>query len=210
MRVFLWQTTGLLLATSILVSGQTIETAQQAAAVASARYHYITREQRLKWLEESSFGAETLTAGVFSAGIGTARDAPVEYGPHWDGFGKRYGMRLTGVVTGNAMEAGLGALWGEDPRYFRAARQPFGDRIKNVMLMTVASHRRDGSIGPAYARYLSTPGNNFLSNTWRADSEANYHAAILRSVFGFVGLMSKNAFIEFWPDVRERTFARKR
>jgi hypothetical protein len=25
-----------------------------------------------------------------------------------------------------------------------------------------------------------------------------------------VGLMSKNAFIEFWPDVREHTFARKR
>jgi hypothetical protein len=210
MRVFLWQIACLLLAISICASGQTIETAQQAAAVASAKYHYITREQRLKWVEESTFGAETLTVGVFSAGFGTARDAPVEYGPHWEGFGKRYGMRLTGVATGNVMEAGLGALWGEDPRYFRAARQPFSDRIKNVMLMTVASHRRDGSIGPAYARYLSMPGNNFLSNTWRTDSEANYHDAVLRSVLGFVGLMSKNAFIEFWPDVREHTFARKR
>jgi len=33
-------------------------------------------------------------------------------------------MRLTGVSTGKAIEAGLGSLWGEDPRYFRAAGQP--------------------------------------------------------------------------------------
>jgi len=199
----------LVLAASVLTAGQTIETAQQAAAVTNLRYHYITREQRLKWLEDSTFGPETMVVGLFSAGFGTARDAPVEYGPHWDGFGKRYGMRLTGVATGNVMEAGLGELWGEDPRYFRASRQPFGGRIRNVMLMTVAVHRRDGSIGPAYARYLSTPGNNFLSNTWRADSEANYHDAVLRSVFGFVGLMSKNAFTEFWPDIEHRVFGRK-
>src|SRR5271155_5814923 len=114
MRVFLWQTAGLLLTTSILVSGQTIETAQQAAALTSVRYHYITREQRLKWLEDSTFGPVTLTVGLFSARFGTARDTPHEYGTRLDGFGKRYGMRLTGVETRNLMEAGLGMLWGED------------------------------------------------------------------------------------------------
>jgi hypothetical protein len=208
-RSIQWKVLGIILGAALAAPCQTIETAQQAAAVTSLRYHYITREQRLKWLEESTIGPETLTVGLFSAGIGTARDSPPEYGPHWDGFAKRYGIRLTGVATANVMEATLGDLWGEDPRYFRAARQPFGDRVKNVMLMTVASHRRDGSIGPAYARYLAMPGSNFLSNSWRADSEANSHDAVLRTVLGFVGLMSKNAFIEFWPDVREHTIARR-
>jgi len=58
-------------------------------------------------------------------------------GPHWEGFGKRYGMRLTGVVTGNAMEASLGAIWGEDPRYVRVGDQPLGARIKNIIVMTL-------------------------------------------------------------------------
>jgi hypothetical protein len=59
---------------------------------------------------------------------------------------------------------------------------------------------------PAYARYISTPGNNFLSNTWRADSEATNRAAALRTIWGFAGLMGKNAFTEFWPDARQIVF----
>jgi len=55
--------------------------------------------------------------GLFSAGIGTGRDTAKEHGLHWGGFGDRYGMRLTGISTGNVIEAGLGALWEEDPRY---------------------------------------------------------------------------------------------
>ena len=58
-------------------------------------------------------GLESLTAGLFSAGFGTAVDRPREYDPHRCGFGKRYAMRLTGVSTGNAIEAGLGSLCGE-------------------------------------------------------------------------------------------------
>lgn len=201
---------GIVVAGAVAAAGQTIETPQQAAASTARPYHYINQQQRIRWFEENTFGAATLTVGLFSAGIGTARDAPVEYGPHWDGFGKRYGMRLTGVSTGNAIEGALGDLWGEDPRYFRTKDLPFTGRIKNVVLMTFASHRRDGGIGPAYARYISTPGNNFLSNTWRADSEAKNSSAVERTVFGFLGLMSKNAFTEFWPDINRHVFTRSR
>ncbi len=153
---------------------------------------------------ESTVGPETLAVGLFSAGIGTARNSPKEYGTHWAGFGKRYGMRLTGVSTGNAIEASLGALWGEDPRYFRDTGKPFKHRLRHVVLSTFTAHDRAGFVMPAYARYVATPGNNFLSNTWRADSEATNRAAALRTVWGFVGLMGKNAFTEFWPDVRQK------
>jgi len=133
----------------------------------------------------------------------------VEYGPHWDGFGKRYGMRLTGVSTGNAMEASLGAIWGEDPRYFRLVNAPFKERVGSVVKMTFLAHNRFGNVVPAYARYVSTPSNNFLSNTWRADSEATNRAAALRTLWGFLGLMGRNAFEEFWPDVRHSVFHRQ-
>jgi hypothetical protein len=171
-------------------------------------YEYITPRQRLNWFLGSTVGAKTLAAGLFTAGIGTARNKPYEYGPHWEGFAKRYGIRLSGVSTGNAIEASLGAIWGEDPRYFPMGTAPFKERISHIIGATFTAHNRQGRIVPAYARYIATPGNNFLSNAWRADSEANNSSAATRTLWGFVGLMGKNAFLEFWPDLRHHLFER--
>jgi hypothetical protein len=202
-----------LLGASGLALGQSAGQEQKVLPLAPSAsikpYHYISGKQRVQWFLQSTVGPQTLAVGVFSAAIGTARDAPKEYGPHWDGFAERYGMRLTGVSTGNLMEASLGAVWGEDPRYFPSYRQPFKGRLKNVVVMTFLAHNHNGELMPAYARYAATAGNNFLSNSWRADSEATTHAAVVRTLLGFVGLMSKNAFTEFWPDARNRMFHRK-
>ena len=216
MSVHRWQLPLIFLALTGLARGQTIQVnpekpapvLPQAPSTSIKPYHPITGEQRLRWFVDSTVGPETLAVGLFSAGFGTARDAPVEYGPHWAGFGKRYGMRLTGVSTGNAMEASIGAIWGEDPRYFRTYRQPFKERVRNVVVMTFIAHNRYGALSPAYARYAATAGNNFLSNTWRAPSESNNKDATIRTLLGFVGLMGKNTFTEFWPDVQGRLLRR--
>jgi hypothetical protein len=177
---------------------------QEAPALRS--YSPITASQRVAWFANSTMGTKSLAGGLFAAGFGTARDAPHEYGPHWEGFGKRYGMRLTGVSTGNSMEAALGSLWGEDPRYFRVPDVKFKGRVRNVLLTAFTAPRQDGRFAPAYARYVATAGNNFLSNTWRPDSEAKTKNAITRTLWGFVGRMGSNAFLEFWPDVKSRVF----
>jgi hypothetical protein len=70
--------------------------------------------------------------------------------------------------------------------------------------MTFVARNRQGQLRPAYARYIAIPGNNLISNAWRAGSEATAGNASLRAVLGFVGRMSSNAFQEFWPDVRQR------
>jgi hypothetical protein len=166
-------------------------------------YEPITARQRWRWFVSQSVGPPSLAVGVVSAAISTARDKPFEYGPGWDGFGKRYGIRLSGVVTGNAMNAGLGALWGEDPRYFRVGEGPLGHRVRNIVVMTFMARRSDGHLAPAYARFIATPGNNFLTNAWRADSEATNSAALKRTALGFAGRLGANAFREFWPDARK-------
>lgn len=179
-----------------------------APQIAEERYKPITGKQRLEWWAVETAWPQHLIAGAILCAVGTGLDRPKEYGPHWDGFAERYGMRLTGVVTGNAMEASVGALWGEDPRYFRIPDQPFGARLRNVIRMTFVARRRDGGYAPAYARIAATAGNNFLSNTWRADSEANNHDAVLRTLEGFAGRMASNAYEEFWPDVKQKLFGR--
>jgi hypothetical protein len=170
-------------------------------------YQPITSRQRFHWFLNETLGpAHLLGGGIFSAAVGTALDRPWEYGSSWGGFGDRFGMRLTGISTGNAMEATIGAIWGEDPRYFREPDKSFGARVGSVVKQTFVARRRDGEFAPAYARYIAVPGNNFLSNTWRVHSEANTGDALLRTAEGFGGRMASNAWEEFWPSISARVF----
>ena len=173
---------------------------------AQAPYEMISGKQRVQWAAAQTFGPESLLVGTLTAGIGTGRDNPEEYGPHWDGFAKRYGMRFTGVAASNTIEAGLGALWGEDPRYVRDQNLPFKKRIGHVFLLSFAARNRQGKLVPAYARYVAIPGNNFLSNTWRVSSEATTSAALTRTGYGVLAEIASNAWSEFWPDVTRMVF----
>ena len=174
------------------------------STLSTQSYEPITAKQRVDWVVLSTIGPESLAGGVISAGWGTLFNKPSDYGTHWEGFGKRYGMRLTGVSVSNAMEAGIGAVWGEDPRYVRSESESFGGRVGHVVKRTFLAQNRQGHLMPAYARYIAIPANNFISNAWRADSEATVGNAGVRTLLGFLGRMSGNAFQEFWPDVRHR------
>lgn len=169
-------------------------------------YHPITVSQRFQWFVVETIGPRSLIAGVFTSAYGTAVDKPREWGPGWPGFADRYGMRLTGIATSNLMEASLGTLRHEDPRYFRVPDEPFPARVRNVIRLTFYAREPSGNFGPAFARLIAIPANNFLSNTWRPNSEANTQDAMLRTAYGFAGRMASNAFSEFWPDIKTHLF----
>jgi len=77
-------------------------------------------------------------------------------------------MRLTGVSVSNAMEAGLGALWVEDPRYVVARSESFGGRVGQVVRMTFVARNRQGDAGPriptAAAFFPSVVGHASIAN----------------------------------------------
>lgn len=168
----------------------------------AAPYRPITSRESLRWFVTSTIGLPHRAGGIFLSALGTALDRPKEYGPHWGGFADRYGMRIACSATGNAMEAGASLVLREDPRYFRVPGRSLKTRAGNVVRLTFTARGDDGNFGPAYARYMATVGNNFLSNTWRVHSEANAEHALVRTAGDFAGRMVANAFDEFWPDVR--------
>ena len=76
--------------------------------------------------------------------------------------------------------------------------------------MTFLAQNSAGEIVPAYARYMGIAGSNFLSNTWRPNSEADAGHAEYRIALGFLSRFSSNAFDEFWPDIKQHVFRRGR
>lgn len=156
----------------------------------------------MAWAVRSSVGTRSLGVGVISAAWGVVRDSPDEYGPSWRGFGKRYALRLSGVTIGNSIEAGLGGLWDEDPRYERAGEGRFWTRVARAGKWTVLSRRADGRMRPAYARGIGIVSSNFITNAWRVDSDRSAADALSRSAVGITSRGVSNLFDEFWPDMR--------
>jgi hypothetical protein len=170
----------------------------------------ITAQQRIDWVVKGVIGPEGLTGEVFGAGWDTLFNRPKTYGPHWEGFGDRLGMSAAGNAVSNTMEAGLGAIWGEDPRYVRDPEAAFGHRLEHAAKMTFMAQDRDGKAMIAYARFVAIPGSNFLSNAWRAPGDDTAGNAAVRTGLGFLSRFGSNTFDEFWPDVQRKLFHRGR
>src|SRR5260370_36919207 len=92
-----WHLAGTLVLATVAASGQTPNCAETKQSQAERNLQDFELRERAKWFLQSTIGAQSLAGGLFSAGFGTAIDSPKEYGSHWEGYGKRYGMRLTGV-----------------------------------------------------------------------------------------------------------------
>ena len=187
-----------------LFAAQESNTSNAPPGITPSDYQPITKAERTDWFIKSVVGRASLAAGLVSAGWGTAFDRPREYGPHVSGFAERYGMRLPEVVIGNAIEAGLGGVWQEDPRYDRSGHGKVWRRARHAAAMTVLAYRRDGKAAPAYARYAGIVGENFIANAWRVDSERSVNTALTQSALGVAGRFVSNLFDEFWTDVRKK------
>jgi hypothetical protein len=157
----------------------------------------IDGHERAKWLLVENLGLGSLLDDVAVGGVDTLLNTPKEYGPHWSGFGKRTGMVTANYGVKSVMEAGLGSIWGEDPRYFRTDGLSFKSRLAYVIKMTFMAKDRAGNTMPAYSRYLAIPGSSFLSNEWQPTSEAKVSDAAIRAGLGFLSRMGENAYKEF-------------
>ena len=122
--------TGLFVITASLGMGQ------ESLVSSSDDPRPIIAQQRVRWVLENTLGPQAILGEAFSAGFGTWRDKPAEFGSHWDGFGNRTGADLSEAAVSHSMEAGLGSIWGEDPRYYRDAGAPFRNRFGHVFEMT--------------------------------------------------------------------------
>jgi hypothetical protein len=168
-------------------------------------YKPVDAAQRVDWIVNGTVGARSLfVIGPLAASTDTGFNWPSEWQQTWRGFGKRYAEREADVAISNTLEAGLGALHGEDPRYIPSGRRGIWPRARYAMKTAFLAQRRDGRLAPAWGRYAGNVVNNLIENTWLPPGATTTGQTVSRSVLGMIGRLGGNAWDEFWPDVRKR------
>ena len=165
-------------------------------------YVPISGAQRGDWIVDGTIGRRSLFAvGPLATVWQTGFNTPSEWGRGASGIAKRYAQREADVAISNTLEAGLGALWGEDPRYIPSGRTGIWPRARYAIKTVVLAQRRDGSLKPAWGRYAGNVVNNLIENTWLPPSMTTGRETAWRSSLGLLGRLGGNAWEEFWPDV---------
>ena len=160
--------------------------------------------ERINWIVEGMLGPRSLAVGVISSTWQTSGRIPDEWSRSAYGFRERYLEREADVAISNTIEAGLGGLWGEDPRYIRAPRGSIRSRAAYAVKTVVLAPRADGQLKPAWGRFAGNVFNNVIENAWLPPSMTTPGETALRSTNGMLGRLAGNLWDEFWPDIRTR------
>ena len=184
-----------------------VDVAEQAApaTVTADAYVPITTAQRIDWIVDGTIGRRSLAiVGPLATVWLTAFNTPEEWGRGVSGMARRYAQREADVAISNTIEAGLGALWGEDPRYIPSGRKGVWPRARYALKTSVLAQGRDGRLRPAWGRYAGNTLNNLIENGWLPPSQTTGTQTAVRSGMGIVTRMGGNLWEEFWPDVARR------
>jgi hypothetical protein len=174
-----------------------------------ARYVPITLEQRISWITDGTIGLRSLEAGLVATTWQTAWNTPEEWHRGWSGLARRYGAREADVTISNSIEAGLGAIWDEEPRYIPSGLHGFGARTRYAAKTVFLAQRRDGHLAPAWGRYVGNTLNNVVENAWLPPSITTPRQTLFRSADGFLGRFIGNMYDEFGPDAHHLLHRRR-
>jgi hypothetical protein len=185
-----------------------VEAAEQTPATPSLNadaYVPITTAQRVDWIVDGAIGRRSLFAvGPLATIWQTGFNTPSEWGQGAVGIAKRYAEREADVAISDTIEAGLGAPWGEDPRYVPSGRKGIWPRTRYAIKTVVLAQRRDGSLRAAWGRYAGNVVNNLIENAWLPPSMTTRRQTAWRSGLGLLGRLGGNEWGEFWPDIVRR------
>lgn len=115
-------------------------------------------------------GPMTLGKSVAYAGIGTWKNSPEEWGPGWEGFGRRVASGLGTNAIKQTIIYGLGEASKLDSRYYRSQKKDFGSKVKNALISPVTARTPEGKRVFGYPRLVGLYTANIISHeVWYPD-----------------------------------------
>lgn len=122
---------------------------------------------RFKRYLSSMAGPSALGRNVVSAGLGTWKNSPEEWGTQWEGFGKRVASNFGKGIIRQTTIYGLDEALKLDSHYYKSDKKDFGSRLKNALLSPVTARKRDGSRTIGVPRLVGTYTSSIVAyETW--------------------------------------------
>ena len=122
---------------------------------------------RFNWYVGSIFGPVAIAKDVAVAGIDTWKDSPEEWGPHWEGFGRRFASGLGKSIIKNSVQFGLDEAFTLDSHYYRSKDKSVGARVGNALISPVTARDRNGRRTLGFPRILGTYTASIVAaETW--------------------------------------------
>lgn len=165
------------IAASINITGQaepqpSPSPTDDAAAVQSGNSVYVPPSSKLRFKRyvNSTIGPFALARQVATAGISTWRNSPEEWGPHWEGFGKRVASGFGKSLIKQTAIYGLDTALNVDSHYYRSSKKDAGSKIKNALISPVTARNSKGKRVVGIPRLVGTYGSSIIgAEAWYPD-----------------------------------------
>lgn len=125
------------------------------------------KKERLKHYALNMFGPEALAKAVLNAGISTARNSPREWGPHWEGFGRRTASNLGKGIINSTVTYGLDEAFKLDSRFYRSKKKNVGARVGNALISPFTTRNASGKRVFGFPKIVGAYTANIIAaETW--------------------------------------------
>ena len=161
-------------------------------------------EEKFTIYLKRTYGPGALLKSGAMAGISQARNRPVEWGQGWDAYGDRFASSMGQRAVSNTISFGVGALRGEDPRYFPSGQSGISARIGNALAQTFVAHTDQGGRTMAIGRVAGAFGGGFVSRTWQPEGHGILWPGFKSGAMSLTSGAVSNVIREFWPDMKKR------
>ena len=127
-------------------------------------------ETRRKRFIKSTVGPLALGKRVASAGISTWRNSPEEWGPGWEGFGRRVASGLGKNAIKQTTKFGLDEAFKLDSHFYRSKNKSVKARIRNALISPVTARNAEGKRVFGLPNIAATYGSRIIAyETWYPD-----------------------------------------
>jgi hypothetical protein len=167
--------------------------------------------EKWKFSARETFSPMHFVTTGLTAGIGQARDDFHAYGQGMEGYGKRYGAAFgdSGLNTffGKFL---LPSLLHDDPRYFRQGSGGFTSRLLHAASASIVTRRDNGTSRPNYSNMMGGFMACAVGNLYYPENERGVGTTLERGS-RYAASASITAILqEFWPDIRNKLFKKKK
>lgn len=167
----------LLLAAVFCISAQTDtqseETSTTSVSNSAAQQNTYTRpdaETRRKRFINSMVGPFAIGRRVASAGYSTWRNSPEEWGPTWEGFGRRVASGFGKSAIKQTTKFGLDEALKYDSHFYRSKSKDTGARIRNAIISPVTARDKNGKRVVGVPNLVGTYASSIIAyEAWYPD-----------------------------------------